>query len=106
MARSFKKGPYVHESLWKKVKEVKEKGERKVIKTWKRASMILPEFVGLTIAVHNGRKFVPVYCTESMVGHRLGEFAATRTFKGHAGAKKAAVPGAAPAPAAAPAAKK
>ncbi len=105
MARSFKKGPYVHESLWKKVKEVKEKGERKVIKTWKRASMILPEFVGLTIAVYNGRKFIPVYCTESMVGHRLGEFSATRTFKGHAGAKKAATPGAAPA-AAAPAAKK
>jgi len=90
MARSFKKGPYVHESLWKKVKEAKENpNARHVIKTWKRASMILPEFVGLTIAVHNGRKFVPVYCTESMVGHRLGEFALTRTFKGHAGSKKA-----------------
>ncbi len=89
MARSFKKGPYVHESLWKKVKEVKEKGERKVIKTWKRASMILPEFVGLTIAVHNGRKFVPVYVTDQMIGHKFGEFAPTRTFHGHAADKKA-----------------
>lgn len=89
MARSFKKGPYVHQSLWKKISEMREKGEKRVIKTWKRASMILPEFVGFTIAVHNGKKFIPVYCTESMVGHRLGEFAATRTFKGHAGSKKA-----------------
>lgn len=95
MARSQKKGPYVHESLWKKVKEVREKGEKKVLKTYKRASMILPEMVGMTIAVHNGRKFIPVYCTESMVGHRLGEFSLTRTFKGHAGSKKAAAPGAA-----------
>lgn len=88
MARSQKKGPYVHESLWKKVLECREKNEKKVIKTYKRASMILPEMVGMTIAVHNGRKFIPVYCTESMVGHRLGEFSLTRTFKGHAGSKK------------------
>lgn len=91
MGRSTKKGPYVHESLWKKIKEMNEKGEKKVIKTWKRASMILPDFVGHTIAVYNGRKFVPVYCTEAMVGHRLGEFAITRTFKGHAGSKTAKV---------------
>jgi len=89
MARSQKKGPYVHESLWSKVKEAIAKGEKRVIKTYKRASMILPEMVGMTIAVHNGRKFIPVYCTESMVGHRLGEFSITRTFKGHAGSKKA-----------------
>lgn len=89
MARSQKKGPYVHESLWKKVKEAQSAGKKLVIKTYKRASMILPEMVGLTIAVHNGRKFIPVYCTESMVGHRLGEFSLTRTFKGHAGSKKA-----------------
>ena len=90
MARSQKKGPYVHESLWKKVKEAAAgSGKKVVIKTYKRASMILPEMVGLTIAVHNGRKFIPVYCTESMVGHRLGEFSITRTFKGHAGSKKA-----------------
>ncbi len=91
MARSTKKGPYVHESLWKKVVAMRKSGEKRVIKTWKRASMILPEFVGFTIAVYNGKKFVPVYCTESMVGHRLGEFAATRNFKGHAGSKKAKV---------------
>lgn len=89
MARSQKKGPYVHESLWKKVKEAQAGGKKVVIKTYKRASMILPEMVGITIAVHNGRKFIPVYCTESMVGHRLGEFSLTRTFKGHAGSKKA-----------------
>ncbi len=89
MSRSSKKGPYVHESLWKKVQAAIEKGEKRVIKTYKRASMILPEMVGMTIAVHNGRKFIPVYCSESMVGHKLGEFAITRTFKGHAGSKKA-----------------
>ncbi len=95
MARSQKKGPYVHESLWKKVKESRDKGEKKVIKTYKRASMILPEMVGMTIAVYNGKKFIPVYCTESMVGHRLGEFSLTRTFRGHSGNKKAEVgPGA------------
>lgn len=91
MARSQKKGPYIHESLWRKVQEAVAQGSsnKKVIKTWKRASVILPEMVGMTIAVYNGRKFVPVYCTESMVGHRLGEFVATRTFKGHSGTKKA-----------------
>ena len=89
MARSQKKGPYVHESLWKKVQEAQSAGKKMVIKTYKRASMILPDMVGLTIAVYNGRKFIPVYCTESMVGHRLGEFSITRTFKGHAGSKKA-----------------
>lgn len=89
MGRSTKKGPYVHESLLKKVEEMNESGNKRVIKTWKRASMILPDFVGHTIAVHNGRKFVPIYCTESMVGHRIGEFAATRTFKGHSGSKAA-----------------
>lgn len=93
MARSRKKGPYIHESLYKKVMELRSKGEKRVVKTWKRASMIIPEFVGYTIAVYNGRKFIPVYCTESMVGHRLGEFSLTRTFKGHAGSKKAKVVG-------------
>jgi small subunit ribosomal protein S19 len=88
MARSSKKGPYIHESLWRKVKALREKGEKKVIKTYKRASMIIPEMVGMTIAVYNGRKFIPIYCTESMVGHKLGEFSLTRTFKGHAGSKK------------------
>ena len=87
MARSQKKGPYVHESLWKKVLESREKNEKRVIKTYKRASMILPEMVGMTIAVHNGRQFVPVYVTENMVGHKLGEFSPTRSFRGHAGAK-------------------
>ena len=88
MARSSKKGPYIHESLWRKVKALREKGEKKVIKTYKRASMIIPEMVGLTIAVYNGRKFIPVYCTESMVGNKPGEFSLTRTFKGQAGSKK------------------
>ncbi len=91
MSRSTKKGPYVHHSLWKKLQEMIERGEKKVIKTWKRSSMILPEMVGFTIAVYNGQKFIPVYCSESMVGHRLGEFALTRTFRGHAGSKKAKV---------------
>lgn len=83
MGRSTKKGPFVSPSLYKKIKEMNEKGEKKVIKTWSRASTIFPEFVGHTIAVHDGRKHVPVYITEEMVGHKLGEFAATRTFKGH-----------------------
>lgn len=83
MSRSIKKGPYVHESLLKKVKAMNEKNEKKVVKTWSRASTILPSFVGHTIAVHDGRKHVPVYITEDMVGHKLGEFAPTRTFKGH-----------------------
>jgi small subunit ribosomal protein S19 len=87
MARSLKKGPYVHPKLLKKVLELQRTGQRKVIKTWSRASMITPDFVGLTIAVHNGRQFIPVYITENMVGHRLGEFAPTRTFRGHPGQK-------------------
>lgn len=91
MSRSTKKGPYIHHSLKKKIDAAKNKGDKKVIKTWKRASMILPDMVGMTIAVYNGQKFIPVYCSESMVGHRLGGFALTRTFRGHAGAKKAKV---------------
>ena len=87
MPRSIKKGPYVEESLLKKAREAQEKGERKAIKTWSRRSMIVPDFVGLTFAVHNGRKFVPIYVTENMVGHKLGEFAPTRDFRGHAGSK-------------------
>ncbi|HMM19606.1 MAG TPA: 30S ribosomal protein S19 [Selenomonadales bacterium] len=85
MSRSIKKGPYIHESLLKKVKAMNAKNEKKVVKTWSRSSTILPSFVGHTIAVHDGRKHVPVYITEDMVGHKLGEFAPTRTFKGHGG---------------------
>ncbi len=87
MSRSIKKGPYVDERLLKRITEMNEAGEKRVLKTWKRASTIFPEMVGHTIAVHDGRKHVPVYLTEDMVGHRLGEFVPTRTFKGHAGAK-------------------
>ena len=87
MSRSIKKGPYVQEVLLKRVVAMNEKQEKKVLKTWSRASTIFPEFVGHTIAVHDGRKHVPVYITEDMVGHKLGEFALTRTFKGHAGSK-------------------
>ena len=87
MARSLKKGPYVHYALENKVLQNKETGKKTVIKTWSRASMITPDFVGETIAVHNGKQFVPVYVTENMVGHKLGEFAPTRSFRGHAGAK-------------------
>ena len=87
MSRSLKKGPFVEEKLFSRVTAMNEKGEKKVIKTWSRASVIFPEFVGHTIAVHDGRKHVPVYVTEDMVGNRLGEFAPTRTFKGHAGSK-------------------
>ncbi|MDY6315538.1 MAG: 30S ribosomal protein S19 [Clostridia bacterium] len=87
MSRSIKKGPYVDERLLKRIVEMNEAGEKRVLKTWKRASTIFPEMVGHTIAVHDGRKHVPVYLTEDMVGHRLGEFVPTRTFKGHAGAK-------------------
>jgi len=84
MGRSLKKGPYLDEKLMKKLKELEAKGEkRKVIKTWARQSTIIPEMVGMTIAVHNGRKFIPVFVTENMVGHKLGEFSPTRTFKGH-----------------------
>lgn len=83
MSRSVKKGPYIHESLLKKIKAMNAKNEKKVVKTWSRASTILPSFVGHTIAVHDGRKHVPVYITEDMVGHKLGEFAPTRSFRGH-----------------------
>jgi small subunit ribosomal protein S19 len=85
VSRSVKKGPYVHESLQKKIDAMNDKNEKKVIKTWSRSSTILPSFMGHTIAVHDGRKHVPVYVTEDMVGHKLGEFAPTRTFKGHGG---------------------
>jgi small subunit ribosomal protein S19 len=85
VSRSIKKGPYVHESLVKKIKLMNDNSEKKVIKTWSRASTILPTFVGHTIAVHDGRKHVPVYVTEDMVGHKLGEFSPTRTYKGHGG---------------------
>ncbi|HLW14943.1 MAG TPA: 30S ribosomal protein S19 [Flavobacteriaceae bacterium] len=87
MARSLKKGPYVHFKLDRKVEAVNESGKKTVIKTWSRSSMITPDFVGLTIAVYNGRQFVPVYVTENMVGHKLGEFSPTRSFRGHAGAR-------------------
>ena len=87
MGRSIKKGPFVAPELIKRVVEMNEKGEKKVLKTWSRASTIFPELVGHTIAVHDGRKHVPVYVTEDMVGHKLGEFAPTRTYKGHAGSK-------------------
>ena len=87
MGRSVKKGPFVEESLMKRVLAMNEAGEKKVVKTWSRASTIFPDFVGHTFAVHDGRKHVPVYVTEDMVGHKLGEFAPTRTYKGHAGSK-------------------
>ncbi len=83
MSRSLKKTPYVEQSLYARIQELNEKGEKKALKTWSRASTIYPEFVGHTIAVHNGKKHIPVYCTVDMVGHKLGEFAPTRTFKGH-----------------------
>lgn len=84
MSRSIKKGPYVHESLLKKIAAMNASNDKKVVKTWSRSSTILPEFLGHTIAVHDGRKHVPVFITEDMVGHKLGEFAPTRTYKGHA----------------------
>ena len=87
MARSLKKGPYIHYKLEKRVMENVEAGKKTVVKTWSRASMISPDFVGQTIAVHNGKTFIPVFVTENMVGHKLGEFAPTRTFRGHAGKK-------------------
>ncbi|MCC8022756.1 MAG: 30S ribosomal protein S19 [Clostridiales bacterium] len=87
MGRSVKKGPYVEASLLKKVQALNAAGDKQVIKTWSRASTIFPDFVGHTFAVHDGRKHVPVYVTEDMVGHKLGEFAPTRTFRGHAGSK-------------------
>jgi small subunit ribosomal protein S19 len=119
MGRSVKKGPFVQQALTKKVDALNSRNEKRVIKTWSRASTVLPEFVGHTFAVHNGNKFIPVYVTENMVGHKLGEFAPTRLFRGHTGQKAvdkkmggtpaagtpAVAPGAAPAaPAAAPAA--
>lgn len=88
MARSIKKGPYVFHKLMEKVMKSKESTKKAVIKTWSRASMIIPDMVGETIAVHNGKTFVPVYITENMVGHKLGEFSPTRTFKGHSGNRK------------------
>ncbi len=104
MARSLKKGPFVDEHLKKKVAAALAASDRRIIKTWSRRSMIVPDMIGLTFAVHNGHKFVPVYCTENTVGHKLGEFAPTRTFHAHAGTKKAEVKGGggAPAPSAAP----
>ncbi|HEY8346864.1 MAG TPA: 30S ribosomal protein S19 [Symbiobacteriaceae bacterium] len=89
MGRSLKKGPYIDPSLEKKIRAMNEKGEKKVIKTWARDCTIFPEMVGHTIAVHNGHKHIPVYITEEMVGHKLGEFAPTRTFKGHGGEERA-----------------
>jgi small subunit ribosomal protein S19 len=88
MSRSLKKGPFVEYKLIKRITEMNESGKKKSIKTWSRASMIIPEFIGHTIAVHNGNRFIPVYVTENMVGHKLGEFAATRTYRGHADKKK------------------
>jgi small subunit ribosomal protein S19 len=88
MARSIKKGPYVFHKLMQKVEKAKESQRKSVIKTWSRASMIVPDMVGLTIAVHNGKTFVPVFITENMVGHKLGEFSPTRQFRGHAGTRR------------------
>ncbi len=114
MARSLKKGPFVDAHLHKKVEALNTRNEKKVLKTWSRRSTILPDMIGHTLAVHNGKKFIPVYITEQMVGHKLGEFAPTRTFKGHAvkaaleraaAAAGAPAAGAAPAGGAAPAAK-
>jgi small subunit ribosomal protein S19 len=90
MSRSVKKGPFVDPKLLARMQEMNKKNEKKVLKTWSRSSTIFPDMVGHTIAVHDGRKFVPVYMTEDMVGHKLGEFAPTRTFRGHAGEKKTA----------------
>jgi small subunit ribosomal protein S19 len=108
MARSIKKGPFIEASLMKKVVDMQRQKSKKVLKTWSRRSTIIPEMLGMTFAVHNGRKFVPVFTTENMVGHKLGEFSPTRTFHGHSGERKAtsgggggggggAAPGAAPA---------
>ena len=85
MARSLKKGPFVDDHLEKKVEELNRRNDKKIIKTWSRRSTILPDFVGHTLGVHNGKKFIPVFITENMVGHKLGEFSPTRTFKGHSG---------------------
>jgi len=88
MSRSLKKGPFIDHNLDRKVEQMNKGGKKSVIKSWARASMISPDFVGHTIAIHNGNKFIPVYVTENMVGHKVGEFAPTRTFRGHAGNKK------------------
>jgi len=88
LPRSLKKGPFVDEKLMKKVRDMGSSGEKKLIKTWSRRSVILPDFIGYTFAVHNGKKFIPVYVTENMVGHKLGEFSPTRTFRGHSGSGK------------------
>ncbi len=115
MSRSIKKGPYIEASLEKRILAMNKSNKKEVVKTWSRASMISPDFVGHTVAVHNGNKFIPVYVTENMVGHKLGEFAPTRTFRGHSGnhneaaaaaapSGTAAAPSAKPAPGAAPAA--
>ena len=105
MGRSVKKGPFVQDALLKRVHGMNTRNEKRVIKTWSRASTVLPEFVGHTFAVHNGNKFIPVYVTENMVGHKLGEFSPTRLFRGHTGArkedKKVETPGGAAAPVAA-----
>lgn len=93
MSRSLKKGPFVDDHVLKKATQAQETGSRNIIKTWSRRSTVLPEFVGLTFAVHNGKKFIPVFVTEDMVGHKLGEFSLTRTFFGHAGDKKTKVKG-------------
>jgi small subunit ribosomal protein S19 len=90
MGRSLKKGPYVDEKLFERIEELNRGRQKKVLKTWSRRSTIMPEFVGHTLAVHNGKKFIPVYVTENMVGHRLGEFALTRSFRAHGAAEKAA----------------
>jgi small subunit ribosomal protein S19 len=89
MPRSVSKGPFVDEHLWNKVVQAKDTSSRKVIQTWSRRSTIIPDMVGITFAVHNGKKFIPVFVTENMVGHKLGEFSPTRTFHGHAGDRKA-----------------
>ena len=88
MSRSLKKGPFIHYKLEQRVNELNESGKKTVVKTWSRASMISPDFVGHTVAVHNGNRFIPVYVTENMVGHKLGEFSPTRQFRGHGGKKK------------------
>ncbi len=93
MPRSLKKGPYVDPKLMKKVQKMIETGDKKIIKTWSRRSTIIPEFIGFTFAVHNGNKFIPVYVTENMVGHKLGEFAPTRTYRGHGSEKTTRVRG-------------
>jgi small subunit ribosomal protein S19 len=92
MSRSLKKGPFIDPKLLKKIEAMNQRGEKKVIRTWSRASVIFPQMVGHTVAVHDGRRHVPIYVTENMVGHRLGEFAPTRTFRGHVTAEKATTP--------------